>query len=128
MRVKPASLKERPLHWVGSSKADYLGFPALVVSMMGYALGLAQLGARHPTAKSWKGQGSGVFELVEQHDGNAYRAVYAVRFAKAIYVLHAFQKKSPHGIKTDRRDVDLVARRLKAAQQDYDKQYGATEV
>jgi len=99
----------------------------LVVSEMGYALGLAQLGGKHPAAKPWKGQGPGVLELVQQRDGNAYRAVYAVRFAKAIYVLHAFQKKSPHGIKTDRRDVDLVARRLKAAQLDYAQQYGAME-
>lgn len=87
---------------------------------MGYALGLAQLGGKHPNAKPWKGEGGGVFELVERHDGDTYRAVYAVRFAGAIYVLHAFQKKSPSGIRTARTDIDLVASRLKLAQKDYE--------
>ncbi|HEY7609538.1 MAG TPA: type II toxin-antitoxin system RelE/ParE family toxin [Alphaproteobacteria bacterium] len=88
---------EKPLHWVGSSKRDLLALPAPVVSAIGYALGLAQFGGTHPAAKPWKGLGPGVFELVEDFDGNAYRAVYTVRFARAIYVLHAFQKKSPKG-------------------------------
>jgi phage-related protein len=115
---------EKPLHWVGSAKRDLLALPAPVVSAIGYALGLAQFGGTHPAAKPWKGAGPGVFELVEDFDGTAYRAVYTVRFAKAIYVLHAFQKKSPKGIATDRRDVELIARRLKAAQDDYRKYYG----
>ena len=68
--------------------------------------------------------GPGVFERVEDFDGNAYRAVYTVRFAKAIYVRHAFQKKSPKGIATDRRDVATIARRLKAAQDDYRRRFG----
>ena len=88
---------------------------------MGYALGLAQLGGKHPEAKPWKGQGTGVFELVERYEDDAYRAVYTVRFETAIYVLHAFQKKSPKGIRTDQRDVDLVARRLRMAQEDHDE-------
>lgn len=117
----------RPLHWIGSSKTDYLAFPALVVSEMGYALGLAQLGGWHPTAKPWKGEGPGVVELVSRHAGNAYRAIYTVRFARAVYVLHAFQKKSPRGIKTDKRDVEMVAQRLKAAQQDYLLHHGPKE-
>ena len=112
---------EKPVHWVGSSKKDLLAFPKQVVSDMGYALGLAQLGDKHPEAKPWKGQGSGVFELVERHEGDAYRAVYTVRFETAVYVLHAFQKKSPKGIRTDQRDVDLVARRLRLAQEDYEQ-------
>jgi phage-related protein len=65
-----------------------------------------------------------VLEIVESHDGNAYRAMYTVRFEKAVYVLHAFQKKSPCGIRTARRDVDLVAERLKTAQRDYEERYG----
>jgi phage-related protein len=65
-----------------------------------------------------------VFEIVESHDGNAYRAVYTVRFGKAVYVLHAFQKKSPSGIRTSKRDVDLVAERLKTAARDYEEHYG----
>ena len=115
---------EKPLHWVGSSKRDFLGFPAPVKDDMGNALGLAQFGGTAPTAKAWKGLGPGVLEIVESHDGNAYRAVYTVRFEKALYVLHAFQKKSPHGIRTAKRDVDLVAERLKAAQRDYEEHYG----
>ena len=103
---------ERPLDWVGSSKKDFLAFPEPVKDEMGNALGLAQFGGKHPSAKSWKGEGPGVFELVEGYEGNAYRAVYTVRFKEVVYVLHAFQKKSPKGIKTAEVDVELVARRL----------------
>jgi len=71
---------EKPLHWVGTSKRDFFGFPEPVKSDMGYALGLAQLGGKHPRAKPWKGEGTGVFEVVENHDRNTYRAVYTVRF------------------------------------------------
>ncbi len=122
--ARTLSKGERPLDWVGSSKKDFLGFPKPVKDEMGSALGLAQFGGKHPMAKPWKGQGSGVFELVEDHDGDTYRAVYTVRFKKVVYVLHAFQKKSPKGIKTAQVDVDLVERRLKVAQQDYEARYG----
>ena len=115
---------EKPLDWVGSSKKDFVGFPAPVKDEMGNALGLAQFGGKHPSAKPWKGQGSGVFEVVEDHDGDTYRAVYTVRFKEVVYVLHAFQKKSPKGIKTAQSDVDLVERRLKVAQQDYEGHHG----
>ena len=94
---------------------------------MGNALGVAQFGGRHPAAKPWKGQGRGVFEIVERHDGNAYRAVYTVRFEEIVYVLHAFQKKSPRGIKTTRRDIDLVQQRLRVAQQYYEARYGMSK-
>jgi phage-related protein len=115
---------ERPLDWMGSSKRDFLTFPEAVKDDMGYALGLVQLGGTPPSAKPWKGLGPGVLELVERHDGNAYRAVYTVRFEKAVYVLHAFQKKSPKGIETAKVDADLVATRLKIAQRDYEERYG----
>jgi phage-related protein len=115
---------EKPLHWVGSSKRDFLSFPAAVKEDMGNALGIVQFGGTSPTAKPWKGLGPGVLEIVEAHEGNAYRAVYTVRFEKAVYVLHAFQKKSPSGIRTAKRDVDLVAERLKAAAKDYEDHYG----
>jgi phage-related protein len=115
---------EKPLDWVGSSKKDFLRFPERVKDEMGNALGLAQFGGKHPAAKPWKGQGSGVFEAVEDHDGDTYRAVYTVRFEKVVYVLHAFQKKSPKGIRTPQLDVDLVERRLKVAQEDYEARYG----
>jgi phage-related protein len=71
-----------------------------------------------------EGAGSGVFELVEAYDGNAYRAIYTVKFREVIYVLHAFQKKSSKGIKTSGRDIDLVQQRLKAAREDYEARYG----
>jgi phage-related protein len=91
---------------------------------MGNALGIAQFGGRAPTAKPLKGLGPGVLEIVESHDGNAYRAVYAVRFEKAVYVLHAFHKKSPSGIRTAKRDIDLIAARLKNAERDHEEYYG----
>lgn len=115
---------EKPLAWVGSAKRDFLAFPEPVKDEMGNALGLAQFGGKHPAAKPWKGLGPGVFEIVESHDGNAYRAAYVVRFREMIYVLHAFQKKSPRGIGTARGDIDLVERRYKAARQDYEARFG----
>jgi phage-related protein len=115
---------ERPLDWVDSSKKDFLAFPEAVKDEMGNALGLAQFGGKHPSAKPWKGQGPGVFEVVENYDGDTYRAVYTVRFKEVVYVLHAFQKKPPKGIKTAQVDIDLVEKRLKVAQQDYEARYG----
>jgi phage-related protein len=112
--------QEKPLHWVGSAKKDYQAFPGQVQDDMGYALGLAQLGGRHPNAKPWKGEGSGVFEIVEDHRGDTYRAVYTVRFAAVVYVLHAFQKKAKAGIKTPQDDVKLIGERLKRARQDFE--------
>ena len=115
---------EKPLDWVGSSKKDFTGFPEPVKDEMGNALGLAQFGSKHPSAKPWKGQGPGVFEVVENHSGDTYRAIYTVRFNEVVYVLHAFQKKSPSGIRTAQLDVALVERRLKIAQQDYEARHG----
>ena len=115
------------MHWVGSAKRDFLTSPATVKDVMENALGIAQFGGTAPTAKPWKGLGPSVLEIVELHDGNAYRAVYTVRFEKALYVLHAFQKKSPSGIRTAKRDVDLVEQRLKQAQRDYEDHYGKTK-
>ena len=78
---------EKPVHWIGSSKSDLLALPQDVVSDLGYALGLAQLGGKHPRAKPWKGEGAGVFEIVESFEGNAYRGIYTVRFEAVVYVL-----------------------------------------
>ena len=121
---RPLAKGERPLDWVGSAKRDFLAFPERVKDEMGNALGLAQLGGRHPAAKPWQGQGPGVFELVEDFDGDTYRAVYTVRFREVVYVLHAFQKKSPTGVRTARGDVALIGRRPKLAQQDYEARHG----
>ena len=81
---------------------------------MGVALFVVQLGGTPPSTKPWKGSGPGVYELIEDHRGNTYRAVYMVRIAQSIHVLHAFQKKSTSGIKTPKTDVDMIERRLKA--------------
>lgn len=115
---------EKPVAWVGSAKRDFMEFPRPAIAEMGNALGVAQLGGKHPSAKPWKGQGPGVFEIVEDFDGDTYRAIYTVRFREVVYVLHAFQKKSPKGIKTARSDVDLVEQRLKIAKEDYEARYG----
>ena len=115
---------ERPLFWVGSSKEDLLAFPEPVQDEIGTALSVAQFGGKHPSAKPWRGEGPRVFEVVEDHRGNAYRAVYTVRFEGAVYVLHAFQKKSTTGIRTSKRDVELIARRLNEASMDFEVRYG----
>lgn len=107
----------RPLRWIGSAKKDLLAMPDEVKDVFGFALFQAQVGLRHPNAKSLKGFGSaGVLEVVEDWRGNAYRAVYTVRFAQAVYVLHCFQKKSKQGIETPKADMDLIRERLKEAE------------
>ena len=118
---------EKPLHWVGSSKKDLLAFPDEVVDYFGYTLSVVQYGGRPPSAKAWKGEGPGVFELVEEHRGDAFRAVYTVRFEKAVYVLHCFQKKSPSGVRTAKQDIDLIHERLRTAQEDYEVRYEEEE-
>jgi phage-related protein len=125
--TRPSTTTERPLHWVGSSKKDLLAFPADVVDDLGYALSVVQHGGAPPTAKPWKGEGPGVFELVEEYRGDAFRALYTVRFEKAVYVLHCFQKKSPSGVRTAHQDVGLIRERLKAAQKDYEVRYARQE-
>lgn len=111
----PVPLK--PVIWVGPSRKDYRAFPQSVKHNMGYALYLAQCGGRHGSAKPLKGfGGAGVLELVEDQRGDTYRAVYTVRFATAIYVLHAFQKKSRKGRQTSKGDVETIKRRLRDAE------------
>ena len=111
---------EKAVHWIGSSKRHYLAFPDPVKSELGYALGVAQLGGKHPRAKPWKGDGPGVFELVESFDGNAYRAIYALRWEDASEGRHVVQKKSPSGVRTASPDVELVAARLRLARADHE--------
>ncbi len=115
----------KPVMWVGSSYKDFRAFPDPVQDMMGYALYRAQTGRMHEDAKPLKGfGGASVLEIVEDHQGDTYRAVYTVRFEAAIYVLHAFQKKAKKGIKTPKDELDLVRARLKAAEADYLKRSG----
>ncbi len=112
----PPTLK--PLVWVGSSKEDLKRFPEEVRLVMGYALYLAQVGGKHPDAKPLRGfSGAGVLEVVDDHEGDTYRAVYTVKLRGVVYALHAFQKKSKKGIKTPQRDLDLVRHRLKQAEE-----------
>ena len=104
--------------WVASSLDDLKKFPESVRQFMGFAIYQAQCGGKHVDAKPLKGyKGSGLLEVLEDFDGDTYRTVYTVRFADAVYVLHAFQKKSKKGIATPRQDVDLIAARLKMAEQ-----------
>jgi phage-related protein len=118
---------EKELFWIASSYRDLLAFPERVKDCIGTALGVAQFGGKHPSAKPWKGEGPGVLEVVEDHAGDTYRAIYTVRFEQAVYVLHAFQKKSPTGVKTPRTDIELVHRRLQAAREHYQVNLEARE-
>ncbi len=115
---------EKPLYWVGSSLKDITRFPSDVQRSVGFALSAAQYGGKHRAAKPWKGEGRGILEVVKNYDGDTYRAIYTVRFAQAVYVLHVFQKKSLRGIETRQSDVALVHDRLKLAQRDYEERYG----
>ena len=108
----------KPVAWIGSSYKDFRSFPDPVQDVMGYALFLAQTGKMHSDAKPLKGfGGAGVLEVVDDHQGDTYRAVYTVKFEEAVYVLHAFQKKSKQGRKTPPQDMEMVRRRLKAAEE-----------
>jgi len=124
MMTRQAVPGEKPLYWIGSSIKDIARFPPQVQRTVGFALSAAQFGGKHPAAKPWRGEGPGILEVVKDHDGDTYRAIYAVRFSNAVYVLHAFQKKSPHGIATKQSDIDLVKARLRIAQCDYEERYG----
>lgn len=112
----------KPVIWVGSSKRDFDAFPSEARWEMGYALYLAQIGDRHRQTKMMTGL-PGVLEVVEAHRGDAFRAIYTVRFASAIFVLHAFQKKSKSGISTPQFEMDLVRQRLRDAEE-IDKERG----
>jgi len=111
-----AAGKEMPLEWIGSSYRDLLALPFEVRRRFGYALSLAQMGDRDDAAKVLKGfGGAGVLEVIEDHAGGTYRAVYTVKFGRAVYVLHCFQKKSVRGISTPRPDMELIRDRFKVA-------------
>lgn len=111
--------KKQPkaLFWIGSAKKDLMAMPADVIDVFGYALHLAQTGGKHAQTKSLEGfHGAGVLEVVEDHLGDTYRAVYTINIGKAVYVLHCFKKKSTKGSQTPKPDMDLIRNRIKAAQ------------
>jgi len=111
----------KPIKWVGSTKRALDAMPEGVKDVFGHAIDLAQAGGKHPDAKVLTGFGSaGVLEVVEDDRGDTYRAVYTVKFAGWVYVLHCFQKKSKSGIKTPKEDMDLIHARLKAAKLDFE--------
>jgi len=109
--------KEKPIEWIASSYKDLMALPAGVRRRFGYALSLAQMGDQDDAAKVLKGfGGAGVLEVVEDDAGGTYRAVYTVKFAEAVFVLHCFQKKSRSGIATPKPDMDIIRARLKVAE------------
>jgi phage-related protein len=110
----------KELVWVGSSRRDLRAFPPAVRRSFGVALFAVQLGETLPAVKPLKGfGGAGVLELIEDHQGSTYRAIYTVRFATKVYVLHAFQKKSRRGIATPQQEIRLIRQRLKWAERLY---------
>ena len=110
-----------PLEWIGSSNKDIRKFPKEVRIVMGYALDVAQNGGKADNVKPLKGivTGSGVLDVIDDYDGETYRAVYTVRFEEFIYVLHAFKKKSTKGINTPKQEIDLIKARYKEAENRY---------
>jgi len=110
----------KDLVWIGSSRKDMMAFPRAVQRTLGYGLYLAQTGGKPPDAKPLKGfHGAGTLESIEDYRGDTYRAVYTVQFARKIYVLHVFQKKSKRGIKAPKSGMDLIRDRLKQAKIDF---------
>jgi phage-related protein len=111
----------KPVAWIASSKADLSAFPEEVKDSIGFALYVAQQGGKHRDAKPLRGfGGAGILEIVDDFDGDTYRAVYTVRFAGRVYVLHVFQKKSKTGIKTPKAEINLIQSRLKRAEEVHD--------
>lgn len=107
----------KQLVWIGSSKKDLKEFPDEIRRSMGHALHAAQQGKTHSSIKVLKNFGGAhMMEIIDMDDSGTYRTVYTVKFDDALYVLHAFQKKSKHGIKTPKEDMDFIKARLKSAQ------------
>jgi phage-related protein len=116
--VADGRVQPKPVYWIGPTLEVLRTFPDPIQDEVGFALFQAQLGGRHVAAKRLKGFG-GVLEVVANDDGNTYRAVYTVRFAEAIYALHAFQKKSKQGVRTPKHEIDLVRARLRVAEEQH---------
>ena len=122
MAAASRPLRKNNVHFVGSSRKDLQALPKGVRAVFGYAILTAELGGTHPDAKPLQGfGGAGVLEVVEDSDGDTYRAVYTVKFGNTVYVLHAFKKKSKVGYKTPPRDLEIITTRLKVAENHYKK-------
>lgn len=122
----------KPVVWIGNAKANLCAFPEEVKDSIGFALYVAQQGGKHTSVKPLKGfGGAGVLEVVEDHDGNTYRAVYTVKLAGRVYVLHSFQKKSKSGIATPKAELNLIKERMKRAEEEHavwvERQKGGNE-
>ena len=128
MAKRPPDAEPKPVRWVGGSKDDLSGFPEDVRRRVGGALWDAQLGRKAPYAKPLRGfGGASVQEVVDDFNGNTYRAVYTVGFAGAVYMLHAFQKKSKRGVATPKVELDLIDQRLRRAREDYKQWSGSVK-
>ena len=103
----------RPISWLKGALRDFEDFPAEAQIDAARALSIAARGQKADCAKPFKGAGSGVFEIALRHRSDAYRVIYDVQIGEALWVIHAFQKKSKSGIKTPQMDVDLIHARLK---------------
>ena len=111
---------KKPAHFIASARDDLLTMPVEVRGVFGFAIYVAQLGGKHPDAKPLKGfGGAGILEVVEDYDGDTFRAVYTVKFAGIVYVLDAFQKKSKQGNRTAKHDIERIRSRLRLAETDY---------
>ncbi len=114
----------KPLEWLGNTRRAVSGFPKSVRQVIGQALYAAQLGDKHQDAKPLRGfGGASVVEVISDYDGDTFRAVYTVRFRGVVYTLHAFQKKAKTGIKTPRKELNIIKQRLREAQHDYRERY-----
>jgi phage-related protein len=112
----------KPAEFIASALDDISAMPDEVKRVFGFAIRLAQRGEKHPDAKPLKGfGGAGVLEVVEDYDGDTYRAIYTVRFASIVYVLDVFQKKSKRGSRMAKHDIERIKSRLKLAELDYQK-------
>jgi phage-related protein len=120
----------RPLVWVGGTRKEYAAFPSDVQDNLGYALYLVQAGEKVvPGAKPLAEgvlKGLGVFELVDDFDGDTYRAVYTVRLGSVVYVLHAFKKKSKRGIATPQHEIELIRARYETAVRIHRERFGGS--
>jgi phage-related protein len=119
---------KKPVEFVGSARADLRSLPKQVTSVFGFAILLAEVGRKHPDAKPLKGfGGAGVLEVIDNFDGDTYRAVYTVKFEGVVYVLDAFQKKSKKGKELPKVDLDRIKMRLKMAEGHYEQHYRIKE-